>query len=92
MNNSACRPHQTLPFGARVRNACAQLMRTQARHRAHVVTTQHTPDPPTHPHREVWWFSINNSTTAAPLALPRGTGMRTHASHVSAHTARKDKR
>ena len=44
MSISAHRPPQTLPFTAEMRNACAQLMRTQVCVQHHVVKTQHTPD------------------------------------------------
>ena len=45
MSISAPRPPQTLPFTAKVRSTCAQLMRIQARVKHHVVMTQRTPDP-----------------------------------------------
>ena len=92
MNNSAPRPPQTLAFGARVRSTCTQLMRTQARVQQHVVKTQHTSDHPHTPHRYNGWFSVNNSTTRASLALPLGASTHTYARHVPTLIAREDKR
>ena len=84
MNSSAHRRPQMLPFTAKVRTTCAQLMHTQARVQQHVVKTQHTSDHPHTPHRYNGWFSVNNSATRASLALPLGASTHTRAGHTPA--------
>ena len=92
MNSSAHRRPEMLPFTAKVCSTCAQLMRIQARVQHHVVMTRDTSDHPHTPHREVWWFSVNNSTTAASLGLSLGASTQPHAGHVFVHMTHEGER